>query len=873
MSIPANPKKMTISLSDGVELQVKKLGDESFHYYQTEKGICYVKYKDRYIEFEPSVLKVNYEVERSKRNINKVSFPTSGTHKSLVILVEFSDLSFSIENPDVAFFNLFNEKGYSDNGATGSVRDYFYENSQGDFSVDFEVVGPIKLDKPMKYYGENDSSLPFQNKDIRAQEVIVDACKAADKYVDYSEYDYNNDGLVDNVFVVYCGYSEADGGVEDCIWPHEWNLIDAGINLVLDGKQISSYACSNELKDGNGELMVGIGTFCHEFGHVLGLPDLYTTNSSTSFTPGPWSVMDVGSYNNDGRTPPYLSSYERLSLGWILPEKLPINNEDVCLLSIDNNNSYILETDNANEYFLFENRQLTGWDKYLPGHGMLVWHIDYNKNIWDMSAINNDYKHQHVDILEADNNLTSYSRDGDTFPGVNGITSINDNTVPGLISWTGVPSCVDIYDIKENNNLICFKTREVNSNIDSPVIKSATNITPTSFVARWNKSSEDLNYEIIVVEVLSDETLSGYDWKNVGNVDSAHVVMLNPLTEYYYKVRAKNGIYYSDESDSVLVSTPDYTFEFLSPKVLPPKDVTNNSFIACWEAFDGTENYYLNIYNKAEVGQEYKENDFSNNLIMPSGWSTNCSKTNGIEGFYGKAAPSLRFDKDGQYLMTPFSSNYYRSLCFWYRPSLFNDDNIIYVEGQKSGEWIPIDTINLLESNQESQLYENNELPDSINVIRISYSGDQGALMIDDVVAGFAYYDWCIIEDYDNIDVGNNIEYEVTGLLKGKEYQYSVRAWNGTVSSLWSDRMDVITITGINDSLLFTPDYIDVYLDLSEVRILNKSNCKRVCCIYDISGTELYSFTLVPGGYNFCYLNPGIYIIACDNFVKKVIVK
>lgn len=875
-SVPANPRLQFITLDDGRQVQVKKLGDENFHYYMSSDGLCYVKGRGGNFQ------EINFdEVSRiqrliSPRNVSESSFyksfPTEGNCKSLVILVQFSNLSFAVDDPKNAFSRMLNEEGYSENGATGSARDYFYENSQGKFSLDFEVVGPVTLDKPMEYYGENDSSLPYQNKDIRAQEVVVDACKAADDIIDFAQYDYNGDGRVDNVFVVYSGYSEADGGSADCIWPHEWNLVDAGFDLTLDGKQIYSYSCCNELKDGVGADMVGIGTFCHEFGHVLGLPDLYTTNSSNAFTPGAWSVMDVGSYNNDGRTPPYMSSYERYVLGWISPEELPVG-ADCELPSLESNKAYILNTENPDEYFLFENRQLKGWDAFVPGHGMLVWHIDYDKEVWDMSAINNDYLHQHVDILEADNSLTSHTRAGDTFPGKNGITELNDNTLPGLITWDNKPMFVDIFNIEEKEEKIYFSTKKSLSDIEAPVVKDADNLNPTSFVARWNKSVGANDYEIYVEEVASGEVLSGYNWKRVGDVDSVYVVMLSPLTEYSYKLRARNGVYVSPESSSVTVTTPDYTFEFIAPVALPAANVTHNSFTACWEEMEGAEAYFVNLYKEIEAGEVYKENDFSNNLVMPSGWTTSCTRTNGIAGYYGKSAPALRFDKDGQNLSTPSSVTFYRSIGFWYRASSVDDGCSLVIEGKKGNDWIGIDEINPLTTDDGGITYQNSELPDSITMLRLVYNGKRGALMVDDVIAGVAAYDWGVIEEFENIEAGNALSCQISGLDKGTEYQYSVRAFNGEVYSQWSDRVSVTTSTAINEVCVQDESPVLFYAGSRELTVKNISQNAVKCTVFDLSGVMIEHFVLNPEDLHISNLDSGIYLVKYDNKVSKVIVK
>ena len=201
-----------------------------------------------------------------------------------------------------------NKPGYSDNGATGSARDYYYDNSNGVFEPIFDVYGPIKLSQNMAYYGANDSS----GNDKNPEQAVKEACQAIDNIVDFSNYDLDGDGEVDLVYMVYAGKGEADGGSSNTIWPHQWNLSSAGVNLILDGKTVDRYACGSEL-NGSGSID-GLGTICHEFGHAMGLPDFYDTDYDTNGqgrTLLDYSLMDSGSYNNDGWTPPYLNMEER----------------------------------------------------------------------------------------------------------------------------------------------------------------------------------------------------------------------------------------------------------------------------------------------------------------------------------------------------------------------------------------------------------------------------------------------------------------------------------------------------------------------------------------------------------------------------------
>ncbi len=388
------------------------------------------------------------------------SFPTAGDQHVLVILAEFADNEFSsTDNPNEYFTRMLNEEGFADNYATGSARDYFLENSSGTFRPQFDVYGPVKLEKDMAYYGQHMGSA----NDRRPEKLITDACSLLDDEIDFTLYDCDNDSVIDNVYVFYAGYGEAEGGGANTIWPHSAFITDISRKKYhFDELLLDRYACSNELLI-SGET-VGIGTFVHEFSHVLGLPDIYSTNYGSSFTPAAWSCIDNGNYNNNGHTPPYYSAFERYSLGWMEPVVLSEPGEYELAAIHKSNEAFIIPTDREEEYFLFENRQQEGNDTYIPGHGMLVWHIDFDSDIWLINAANNDPAHQRVDLVEADNILTADTRAGDSFPGSEGITSFTDITTPALVDWNDTSFGIGLHDISESEDgVIRFTVRESGS--------------------------------------------------------------------------------------------------------------------------------------------------------------------------------------------------------------------------------------------------------------------------------------------------------------------------------------------------------------------------------------------------------------------------
>jgi M6 family metalloprotease-like protein len=291
----------------------------------------------------------------------------------------------------------------------GSARQYFENASFGQYNPQLDVVGPVTVKNNMKYYGGNNSS----GSDKYPETMIQEACQLVDDSVDFSLYDNDEDGYVDFVYVIYAGYGEADGGGDNTIWPHAWYLYSAaGKRCEVDGKVVDLYACGNEM-DNYTEHHTGIGTFCHEFSHVLGLPDLYeTTGYGTHKTFGEWSILDYGPYNNEGNTPPMYSAYERFFMGWLTPE-LIVDSANIVLEELNSSQHALLisETDqhnligndpNPTKFYLLENRQQEGWDEYLPGHGLMLTYVQYNQKKWAENTVNNTEKSMGVDLIEAD---------------------------------------------------------------------------------------------------------------------------------------------------------------------------------------------------------------------------------------------------------------------------------------------------------------------------------------------------------------------------------------------------------------------------------------------------------------------------------------
>ena len=460
-AVPAKPIVKTLIQPDGSELKVRLVGDENGHYYITPEGNVVEQDKDGWYVVGNGQQREGERLQMPRKRVHSstVDEQRRAPHQAergLVILVEFSDVSFSKTRQN--FDDLLNKEGYNYNGATGSARDYFRDASNGQYVPEFDVYGPYRLDSVMSYYGQNDRS----GLDMHPDQMVVDAVAklASDSLVDinFADYDTDNDGYMDNLFVYYAGYGENEGAPENSVWPHAWEVYEEYVKgqLVYDGKQIKGYACTSELQGTSGVLMCGIGTFCHEFGHVLGLPDFYVTDySSQHKTLGDWDIMDAGAYLNGGNTPPTYSAHERFYLGWLTPEILNETGDFELEELQKSNKAYIVTStgehnlDGGNPdpatYYLLENRQKTGWDRYLPGHGLMITKTIYNENNWYNNIPNNNRYLQGYDLIEADGKAPNndYGKGGDLFPGTANVTSYSpyeNYSVINIVEKEGVIS-------------------------------------------------------------------------------------------------------------------------------------------------------------------------------------------------------------------------------------------------------------------------------------------------------------------------------------------------------------------------------------------------------------------------------------------------
>ena len=377
---------------------------------------------------------------RREESNDNPQVPTIGSPRIPIILANYTDVHFIDDNPVATFENQFNQMEFS-------CLHYFMDQSRGQFTPQFDILGPVQLPKDRAFYGSNVYRYGTEL-DTQLGTMIYDACTALPE-VDYSVYDNDGDGYVDVVVVLYAGVGEASAysTVPESVWPCQWDMTEANAwgcstsgPFQLNGVTIDKFAVFNELDGTNNSStkIDGIGTFCHEFGHCLGLPDFYPTAGGSAYGMSSWDIMDHGCYLNNGHTPAGYTSYERHFMGWmdlIDPKEntqytlAPLNSDQGTAVKVTNDA-------NPDEYYLLEYRTKTGWDAYLAAEGIMILHVDYNKAAWDNNTPNNIASHQRMTIIPADNALSGYTNKTDLWP-LGALDSLTNNSTPAATVFKG----------------------------------------------------------------------------------------------------------------------------------------------------------------------------------------------------------------------------------------------------------------------------------------------------------------------------------------------------------------------------------------------------------------------------------------------------
>ena len=544
-AIPADPTPIRVTQPDGSIVTIQLHGDEWLHFTTTADGYTVVKDERGYYVYaqlqDGKLLPTNVIAhDADGRDVNETDYlshvkkylipqmdeTTAETKKKvramqrqalqkrkaarydyskfrgLIILVEFNDRQFLRSDYKDLINDMVNKEnytGFTDTDGkfqtyTGSVRDYFHDNSNGVFNPEFDIVGPVTVD----YSQEDGNKYSYF--------IMKAAVQAADSLVDYSLYDGDNDGSVDAVYFLVAGYAASYTGNNDkYLWPHESSL--SYLNIEKDGVKINNYACSTEFYgwENNPQYVKinGIGTFCHEFSHVLGLPDFYDTNyegsGGQSNDPNIWSVMAGGGDNNYGRTPCAYSLYERMAMGFTEP--MVINTKGHYTLEQIGTSitGYRIDSPVEGEYFLLENRQKDyKWDKYLAGSGMLVFRVDRSDMTpWNNNSVNDNPERMYYELLRA-GGIEHQNTNYDPFPGKNNVTELSNDTSPAhLRTHDGQDTPWALSNIQMENGIISFDVKAFTSGISSPLLLDTETDAPCY---NLNGQRVDKHYKGIVIQ-------------------------------------------------------------------------------------------------------------------------------------------------------------------------------------------------------------------------------------------------------------------------------------------------------------------------------------------------------------------------------------
>ena len=488
MAVPAKPGMwQTIKLIDGTEVRAQLCGDEHLHWLQAENGACYVRNDDRYIRKDLKALLAEQVSRRASSNhrvtasstpdglgeygrMSMGAVPSIGEYTIPVVMVQFSDQKFMESTTVEKMTRFYNEEGYSDEtSCKGSVRDYFIAQSGGRFVPTFDVVGVVTLSTSYKSYGEDKGN----RKDYYLSDLPGDVISTAILQLgtDFSKYvvpasDANHRDGVPLLCILYAGKGQAtegdSGDNSDLIWPCEWD-----VNQSFNNVHFNSVFVGNELYTGGQELM-GMGTFCHEFGHALGLPDFYVTNYSYSDDSafGNWSVMDRGCYFSNGRAPVGYTAYERSYMGWLELKEFG-RAEEVTLQSPTGtfeNSAYIMRHSNT-ETFIFENRQPSTWYPAILGRGLLVTRIAYDRSEWSRNTLNNIQDMKRACVLTANGKLINST----TSANLNNLYGYSDRiSIMTLPCFNGSNMEVNITKVLVNKNDGTVTVTLDNSGTDDP---------------------------------------------------------------------------------------------------------------------------------------------------------------------------------------------------------------------------------------------------------------------------------------------------------------------------------------------------------------------------------------------------------------------
>lgn len=761
---------------------------------------------------------------------------TQGDYRALVILVNFKDVAFTQrkDDPRSLVDEMLNSPDFTFQGATGSANAFFRESSKGQFNPIFDVYGPIDISKTEAEYSGNTNGETYIDAETGVEVscypagfMVDEAIRGLDDQIDYSKYDSDGDGYVDFVYIFHAGKGATTGGsTTRTIWPHAFTLRAAiGAPVELDGVKINRYATSSEL--GRDNKLSGIGTFCHEFTHVLGLPDLYDTANNTGrpsdcFTPGTFSFMDGGNYNNNEHTPVSFSAYERYALEWMKPTEITAGGNFTLLPLESRPFAYkIPSTFNPQEYFLIENRAKTYYDQFIEGFGLIVWHIDFNLKIWDENTVNNNASHQRIDIIEADDHKNTSSRSADTFPGSGGKCEFMSNVSPAFKDWSGKSVGYDLVNIITHfDGTTSFTAKAANGTVMegselNPAAPYTVAASVNSISVEWPAVEGAIGYyaSVFNAEGFDGRNLEygdyvpGYIFLPLADLDLGNSVCnatfegLEPNREYGIMIYAVNDLNASRMTYPLIASTVDGSdFENARANIYLYK-VENDTILMEWDAVEGADDYQISVVTRAPGNATTSlEADFTGNQL-PEDWSGNGKYDSGSR-YVGNAAPSYRLDQSGAYLCSPIYEEQIKSLSFWGKKRYADEGTELNVlVADKDGRWRPAQTLTGFTTSGE---IINIELPANAYGVKLIYNFSVTDLnfYIDDMKVTFCAD---AMETPADAEISRESETSalVKGLENGKEYVAYVTPTKSSADGKRSNeiafRLEDVNVSGVEE--------------------------------------------------------------------------
>lgn len=878
--VPATPELVTRVLPDGSTELVYMRGDEHAHYLTDIDG--------KYIENSyvgPSETTYTDRMLAPAQTLLSSYMPSKGVVHIPVILVNYTDLAFTMDNHVAKFDDMFNRNGGTNPNATGSVANYFSASSHGQLQLVFHVYGPYTLSHEMAYYGATYSG--GHDKNPRA--LVAEAAELAAKDgVDFATFDNNNDGFVDNISIITAGYNEAEGGDANTIWPH---YSTAGSTTAFNGKHLSGYLIITEYRGNTGRTQAGIGTYCHEFGHALGLPDLYNTKDGDKYTVGTWDIMCSGSYNNYGCTPPSYTAFERFAMGWLLPEQLaspstyqlePIETGNKAYLLAKTTHNMSFMSPDPSEYFLLENRQKEGWDANegaLVGTGMMISHITFSLNTWNFNTFNNSTPLGFAIVSAYISNPTQ-STPSDLFPGPGNITTWLPTFNYGTTEEAQLISNIRV--LEDGTVRFRYGTRSDVGFSCYPTTLSDLVTTYDLGIYEYFEDSVQVTYKGITADTVRISTSSSYfeysidhgaTWQDYRQQQSLPVRnhQLDSLMLYVRYVPNRQEC--NSRAGVINITTDDHQYDELlqvrgasprptyinPPVILQATDISSTSFRANWEAEEDAEFYYATLYFLEDTPSEYTQ-DFdtfgSESGISDAGWSANFVRT--TTQVVARPGKAVLFSSTGEHLtshtfpLPPSEIRCWLSNNYTVTAGSSTIGGTLRLEGRSvQGEWKLIETMTI--TGATKNLAKTFSLPPEEEFVQFRFSyahiGGNGGVAIDDFAADMDKTRNYICQGTEREIPGNTTSAIFSNLTSGTTYYFSVSAYEykgcEEHHTSLSPVQAITTLSNIDNNAPWT-------IMRSEdgeysVLLAEPSDGQHTLQIYSVQGKSVYSMRIPYG--------------------------